>query len=303
MYASIDLGTTRIKDHLGNCYASGISEKIYDMANYVMTIDNKKYTMELWNENANYDINSNKALNRNVKLNFLYALHKITSDEMGIYRDVVVGLPAKQYDNEESVAMYKKLLSFEDPILVDVNGLRRELYVDNVGIVPEDFPAYYTEEVNHKRFNGERVLMIGIGGFNSNQYLIENDEIIKSDSNEMGCLRLFSDIQSIVNSKYNSDIKLEEVYKVLTKGLPYKGEYIDIRPFVKEVIMDYCKKFYNNLKLKFSVDTIPYVIAVGGGSIVLSQYLCEYIPHIELINNAQNVSAKGMQNMLELSCA
>jgi hypothetical protein len=298
MYASIDLGTTRIKDHLGNCYASGISERVYDMANYVMTLEGKKYTMELFHEKAIYDVNSNKALNTNARLNYLYALHKITNGDMGIYKDVVVPLPAKQYENEESVAMYKKLLTLDNSIMVDVNGNTKEIYVDSVGIVPEDFPAYYTEEINTERFGNAKTLLIGIGGFNSNQYLIKNGDIIKSDSDEQGCLQLFSDIASIINSKYNSNISLEEVYSTLTKGLFYKGEYIDILPIAKEPIMEYCKKFYNKLKLKFSVDTVPFVPCVGGGSIFLTEYLREYIPHLELIKNAQNVAAKGMRYML-----
>lgn len=295
MNAAIDLGTTFVKPHNGEIFASGISEKVYDLAKNVMTIGNKSYTMELYN---NYETNSNKSLNKNVKLNYLYALHKITKDNVGIYSDVVVPLPAKQWDNSESVEMYKKLLKIEDIITVDVNGVKKDIYVDNVGIVPEDFYAYYTEEVNNERFNGDKVLLLGIGSWNSNQYLIDNDNIEKSSSNEMGCLKIYIDIVERINAKYNSNIKIEEIYKILTKGLVYRGDIIDIKPLTKDIFMDYCKNFYIDIKNKFSVDTIPYVVCIGGGGIVLSEYLREYIPHLELIRNAQNVAVKGMMYML-----
>ncbi|MDD4778975.1 MAG: hypothetical protein PHT02_00030 [Tissierellia bacterium] len=157
LYAGIDLGTTYSKLHTGEIFASGISEKVYDMANNVMTIDGKKYTMELFSENASYDMNSNKVLNRNIKLNFLYSLHKLATNNMGIYKDVLVNLPAKQWENESSVNMYKKLLQFDNSVLVDVNGELKELYVDSIGVVPEDFPSYFTEEVNNTRFNKKSI--------------------------------------------------------------------------------------------------------------------------------------------------
>lgn len=298
LYASIDIGTTCVKLHNGEKFSSGVSQNVYDMATKVLTLEGKKYMMELYTGKTNYDINSNKALNKNARLNYLYALHKLTKGNMGIFKDVVVPLPAKQYENEESVAMYKDLLTLDNSVFVDVNGETKEIYVDTLGIVPEDFPAYYTEEVNSERFNGKKVLLIGIGGFNSNQYLIHNDDVMLADSDEKGCLGVFSQVASLINSRYNANIEKEEVYEVLRDGLPYKGKYIDVKPTAKEIIMPYCKEMYNNLKIKFAIDTVPNIIAVGGGSIVLSEYLREYIPHLELIKNAQNVAAKGMRYML-----
>jgi hypothetical protein len=303
LYAGIDLGTTNTKLHTGEIFASGINEMVYDMAKNVMTVDGKRYTMELFSENANYDMNSNKALNRNIRLNFLYSLHKLADKDMGIFKDVLVNLPAKQWENESSVNMYKKLLQFDNSILVNVNGEQKELYVDSIGIVPEDFPSYFTEEVNNTRFNRKRVLLVGIGSFNSNQYLIKNDEIEESDSNEMGCLRIFQKVASAINSVHNTNVKKEEVYDIMKDGLFKDGEIIDITSIANEIIYPECEKFAQEMKLRWSINNIPNVIAVGGGSIVLKPYLCKYIPHLELINNAQNVAAKGMKYILELMSA
>lgn len=300
LYAGIDLGTTYSKLHTGEIFASGVSEKVYDMAQNVMSVGSKRYTMELFSENASYDMNSNKALNRNIKLNFLYSLHKLATDDMGIFKDVLVNLPAKQWENESSVNMYKKLLEFDNSVFVDVNGEQKEIYVDTIGVVPEDFPSYFTEEVNNIRFNKRRVLLIGIGSFNSNQYLIKNDEIEESDSNEMGCLRIFQKVASAINSVHNTNVKKESVYDLMQNGLFKDGEIIDIASIANEIIYPECEKFTQEMKLRWDINTIPNVIVVGGGSIVLKPYLCKYIPHLELINNAQNVAAKGMKYMLEL---
>ena len=61
--------------------------------------------------------------------------------------------------------------------------------------------------------------------------------------------------------------------------------------------MNYCQKVYRNLKLKWSIDTIPYVPLVGAGSIALEKYFKEFAPHATLQPNAQMLSAIGMREM------
>ena len=94
---AIDLGTTYTKTHLGHVFASGVSETIHNMANNVMSINNKQYSMEQLNEKSDYDTNSDKSLNSNIRLNYLYGLHKITTDKEGMYTGVVINAPASQW--------------------------------------------------------------------------------------------------------------------------------------------------------------------------------------------------------------
>jgi hypothetical protein len=48
LYGGLDLGTTFSKLHTGEMFPAGISERVYDMAQNVMTVDGKRYTMELF---------------------------------------------------------------------------------------------------------------------------------------------------------------------------------------------------------------------------------------------------------------
>jgi hypothetical protein len=77
-FAGIDLGTTYTKTHTGLVFPSGISETVC-LSNNILEIDGKKYTMELLNDKSEYEINMNKGLNKNTRLNFIYALFKIAN--------------------------------------------------------------------------------------------------------------------------------------------------------------------------------------------------------------------------------
>lgn len=112
-YGAIDLGTTSTKIHTGEIFASGVRDTVYSMANNVMTFNGKKYTMELFNEKVNYDINSDKSLNRNIQLNYYYALHKMTSDEelylTGNYKNYFDWFPIVVFISDKKINYEGKL--------------------------------------------------------------------------------------------------------------------------------------------------------------------------------------------------
>lgn len=293
-YAGIDLGTRFIKTDKGEIFPSGISSDIKNMANHVMTIDGKSYMMELFNENVNYDFNLNKTLNVNAKLNFIYGLYKNTVEDLGIYKGVIVGLPASQC-TDSNVTEFKKILTIDNDIIVDVNGNKKNLLIDEIEIVPEGSTAYYA--IDYEKYNKRKTLILDWGGISINEHLFHNDELVESDTEELGSLKIYKDFASEINSKYGTNVKLEEMDDILNFGLSDNGKIYsvkDIKETIKEIALDYCRKVYKNLKLKWSVNTIPYISMVGGTSIIMTEYLCEYIPHIHLENNAQILSAKGM---------
>jgi hypothetical protein len=292
MYAGIDLGTTYIKTHTGLIFPSGISEDVYNMANNVMTIDGKKYTMELFNENAEYEINVNKTLNKNARLNFLYAMHKISNDSEGVYKGVIVGLPASQWKNDNNVNTFKKILNLSDPIDIEVNGMSKTIFAEEIEIVPEGSTAYYA--IDYKNFNGRKVLILDWGGLTLNSILFQNDEIIDVYTDEFGSLKIYKNISGEINSQIGTNIKLEDMHDVILNGFPIKDKIQLVKEITQEIVMSYCKQVYKNLKLKWDVETIANIIMIGGSSITLGQYLCKYIPQGIIENDAQILAAKGM---------
>lgn len=203
MYGAIDLGTTFIKTHLGDIFPSGISTTIHNMSNNVMIIDNIQYAMEQLNEKSMYDTNTSKFLNSNLRLNYLYALHKISTESTN-YKGIVVNCPASQWKNDDNIKKLKDILNTTEKITINVNGTIKDIAVNEIVVIPEDSAIYYTNEIDHEKFNRRRVLIVGLGSWNMNSILFENDEIIDMDTDEIGCLRIFKDIASHINTNYNS---------------------------------------------------------------------------------------------------
>lgn len=299
LYAGIDLGTRFTKTNNEIIFPSGNSQKISNMANNVMTIHNEKYSMGLFNEKASYDINVNKTLNKNIKLNFLYALYLNSDEDLVMYKTVVVGLPASQC-TEENTNEFKKILTTEDTIDIDVNGVRKTIYVDNIEIVPEGSTAYYA--IDYEKFNKRKVLILDWGGLTLNQHLFYDDELIDSNTDEFGSLKIYQDMAGRINSEFGTNIKLEELHDILINGLQYKGKNIPIRETIKDIALNYCENIYKKLKLKWDVDTIQYIPLVGGTSIIMINYLREYIPHCYLENKPQFLSAIGMGEIARMCC-
>lgn len=295
-FAGIDLGTTFIKDHTGNSYPSGISETVY-LSNNVLEIAGKQYAMELFNQKAEYEINLNKRLNKNTKLNFIYALSKLMREQEETFESVMVSLPCSQWKNENTVAEFKEHLNLKTPILIKVNGIELTLKTEMLDILPEGACAYYTKEMNYERFEGRKVLLTDIGGLTINSILFEKDEIIDAHTDELGVLKLYKLMAEKITSETGYNVQLEDMYSILTTGFYIQGNEVPIKEMIQDIALTYCSNIYKHLKLRWSIDTIPFVPLIGAGSITIEEYLKRFIPHVELMPNAQILSAKGMGEM------
>ncbi|HHX70866.1 MAG TPA: hypothetical protein GX708_22795 [Gallicola sp.] len=290
----IDLGTTFTKTSINLIFPSGISNQIC-MSNNILQVNDKQYAMELFNDKATYDTNINKSLNQNIKLNYIYALGKSTTGFEGYYENVIVGLPPSQWNNENTVEKFKELLQVEDNLQIQINGKPVKLYVECLSIVPEDVPAYYA--INYQQFAKQKVLLLGLGSLTLNQILFQNDEVIDMHTDELGVLKVFKDLAQEITSKTGYNVKMEDIHSILQYGFFIKGKQQDINNIITPIINKHCEIIYRNLKLKWSIDTIPFVLLLGGGGIALHNYICKYIPHIILLENAQTISVMGMGRM------
>jgi hypothetical protein len=296
MFAGIDLGTTYTKTHKGIVFPSGISENICLSSN-VMSIGDKQFACELFNEKADYEININKGLNKNTKLNFIYALHKNTEEAECHFDNVIVALPCSQWKNSNTVEKYKQYLDLSTAIKVSVNGVEKIIQVESIDVVPEDSTAYYTQQMNYPRFDGRDVLLLGWGSLTINQILFRNDEPIDMFTDEYGVLKIYKDMAEKITSETGYNVKMEDMQSIIQYGLSNRGITVDVSDLIRPIAIEHCRKIYRNLKLKWSIDTIPFVPMVGGGAIGMGKYLKEFIPHIEIMPDAQILSAIGMGEM------
>jgi hypothetical protein len=295
-FAGIDLGTTYTKTHTGIIFPSGVSENIYTSSN-VLTFENEKYSVELNNQKAEFDININKGLNKNTRINFLYALYRLADYDKTIFQNVVVGLPCSQWKNEETVTNFKSYLLSKDTIILSVNDLEKRLTIENIDVVPEGSTAYYASEMQSERFEGRKVLILDIGGLTINSILMEDDGYVDCYTDESGILKIYKDMSEKITSETGYDIKYSDMFGILQYGLYIKGQKCDVDSIIRPIALEHCYNIYKNLKLKWSIDTIPFIPCIGAGSITMIKYLKDYIPHAELQEKPQLLAVIGMGEM------
>lgn len=299
MNVAVDLGTTYIKTSTGLIFPSGISENTC-MSSNVMTLGKKQYTMGLSNYKAEYDVNINKGLNKNTRLNFIYALAKMAQYDDMHYNTVITGLPCSMWKSDDTISQFKEYLDIPEPISVNIDGYEKTLSVGNIFVVPEDAPAYYAIDFDNGRFNGQKVLLLGWGSLTLNQILFEEDTIVDLHTDEFGVLKIYKDIAEKITTDTGYNIKFNDVFNILRNGLYISGKYIDVDTIIQPIVMEFCHTVYKNLKLKWSVDTVRYVPMIGAGSIIMEKYLKKLIPQAELQPKPQLIAAIGMGEMAQV---
>jgi hypothetical protein len=292
MFIGVDLGTTYTKIHTGDIFPSGISENICLSSN-VLTLNNKQYTMEQNNFRAEFDININKGLNKNTRINFLYALYK-TADMYTIFDNCICGLPCSQWKNTNTVEKFKEYLTVPEPLTLSVDGLEKTIQTESLEIVPEGSTAYYAQEMDYTRFNGRKVLLLDFGGLTINTILFDQDCFVDCHTDEFGILKVYKDMAEKITTETGYDVKYTDMFDILQYGLNIDGKPIDIEPMIKSIALSHCNNIYKNLKLKWSINTIPFVQCIGAGCITMYKYLLQYVPHAELTPNPQTIAAIGM---------
>jgi hypothetical protein len=294
----LDLGTTYSKDSQGNVYPSGISEIIYPNCSTIV-VDGKKYSME---QITGIDININKGLNKNTRINFLYSLAQLSNYEETFFNNVFVGLPPIAWKNESIVEEFKKyLFPYENyETNVNYNGVDINIQVDNINILPEGSSAYYSKDMNFKRFEGRKVLILDWGGLTVNEILFENDNFIDCHTDEMGILKTYQKMAQRITTEYGKNINYLDMFSILRYGLYLDGEKIDIKSIIEPIALQTCEELKRSLELRWGVSSISFVPCVGASSITMINYLKHYIPQAELTLNPQIIAVKGMIDMVEV---
>lgn len=289
----VDLGTTFTKTSNERVFPSGISENIY-LSNNVMEVEGNRYAMGIQSYKATVDVNINKSLNSNARLNYIYALFKEGIGEQIYYSDVKVSFPCSQWKNNDTVESYKQLLNVDGDIEVCVNGQRKTIFVEGLEVYPEGAMAYYSKEMNNERFNGEKVILLDWGGLTLNQLSFKDNELIDMHTDEFGVLKMYKEIAEKITSETGINVLIEDMDDILKSGLYHKGHLIETEPYIRNIAIPFCGKIYKDLKLRWGIDTIKHMLMIGGGSIAFTKYLQHYTPHAELQENAQLLAVIGL---------
>ena len=117
-------------------------------------------------------------------------------------------------------------------------------------------------------------------------------------TDEIGILKIYKDMAEAISSYTGENIEYTDMFNILQNGLYINGILVDIEPTIKPIALYHSNNIYKNLKLKWSISSIPFVPIVGGGAITMYKYLKTFIPHLEITAKPQLLSVIGMGSLV-----
>jgi plasmid segregation protein ParM len=252
---------------------------------------NKNNTMSLTWDNKSYlvgegammdDLEYDKTNGELHKICTYTALARL-SNFMGVNFNLVVGYPLNIYSkNKEGFAEYLKTEGLIDvKIRYDGNIYEDKLFgVNECLVLPQGAGAVFGE---NKKWEDKIVAILDIGGQTINGCIMNNLNIVRQSifTEKLGVFILENEIKKNLDSAFGVDIQPYEMQEIM-KNKIYKKfgkkveESIEI---IEKTIQNHVKNIQKSMRLnKYNIEGLSNVLLVGGGSIVLKDYLCKVIP-------------------------
>lgn len=225
--------------------------------NDVMEFNGEKYVMEqgdFENELVKHD-----------KENFLpllyYIISKVTDEDR---ISLCIGIPAGQYNSSKDEL--KEFILENNFRNVTVNGLKRQILIEDVLVVPESY-GLKANGVMAECEKGLGILVVDIGGGTTDIAVFEDlngqHNFVGGDSIRHGLLDLYKNTRSILNNKpYKLNVSLAEAKKyfdgdkdLLNKDTSYK----------QAIMLDTIKTIINELRGLYPNISNTNIILTGGG--------------------------------------
>lgn len=266
---------------------------------------NKNNTMGLiWND-ENYivgegatmdDLEYDKTEGELHKICTYTALGKL-SNYMGVNFNLVAGYPLNIYSGEkERFAEYLKTNG-----LVDVRIRERDYYEDKLFgiqeciVLPQGAGAVFSD-VN--RWKDKIVAILDIGGQTVNGCIVDNLNVVRSSmfTEKLGMFILGNELKKKLDSVYGVDIQEYELSNIIFNRKYKKfGQNIqESTEIIEKIIENHVKNIQKVMrKNRYDIEGLSDILLIGGGSLVLKDYLCKIIPQAVMADDPVYANVKG----------
>jgi plasmid segregation protein ParM len=280
----IDIGRNRVKgvSSIGRVdFPSVVGEwqqrNLATGGDYEITVDEKKVfigDLAIRESYCQREMATETKIHQESKILFLAALALLAKD--GEPMNVVTGLPVAQHTTTGK-NKFKKLL--EGTHSVVINGKRKNIIINDIGIVPEAGGAYWHTvlneggEVSNSFIARKKVRIVDVGSRTINFCTIDRREYIDRDSGTLpyGIIELMNADKASRDDIMNISEEAKE-------------------HFARRIAGDLSKKWLNY------VPDNDLVLLTGGGSILLQQYLQQHFMVNNLIDTVY-ANAEGFFKM------
>lgn len=210
-----------------------------------------------------------------------------------------IGLPISQNGikaKSELTALLRKKYYVEFLNTKDIAGKKVELEFTNVQINTEALAGYATLLTKQPSLSKTNIMLYDLGGLTNDVTVIANNQVNNAFSNSYkeGMAVVLDNIKHKLALNYNYRLNSrQQVNELLLKGkeswqITTFGERIDIASEIEFELMQYAQKILQQVQsLWYQVPQVECCYFMGGGSIILKEYLIKSIQTLGMKLNLQ----------------
>lgn len=293
----IDVGYSHTKVYTENgsdIFRSTVKEGIIELnvQSTVITYEGKNLTI---GERGRITVNQDKINDINFEpllmTGILRNVKNIKDDVTEINVKLVTGLPIAWYPKQKDKL---KDFLFDKKITIGYKGLDRNIHIQDCLVFPQSagLPLTHPTEFEGSKTN----LIIDIGGLTVDVTLYEGKRIVKYESYQMGMIKLYARMASVINSEFNIEVDDQDVEKFIEEGsltINEEDQEFDFKKYLQE----HMDTIITMIKRDFKYDIVDKKTFIGGGSLRLKDVLPKNkgIKCDKVLNNAQAFYNVGVQ--------
>lgn len=179
----------------------------------------------------------------------------------------------------------------------DFNSKRFRIMIKSASAYPQGYAAIMPMFPKIREY--PKALIIDIGGYSLDYLQLKNGktDMAVCDSLDMGIITLYNDIKSKINSSEDMLVAESDIDAVLQNKPTVFEERI--KKMIEQKSKDFTEKIINSLRERYIDLKTTHAIFVGGGSLLLSKYICnsDRIVEPDIIKNI-NANAVGYDFLL-----
>lgn len=209
--------------------------------------------------------------------------------------ELAIGLPPGHFGRQ--YREFEKYFARNQVVEFDFKNKRFRIMIKSASAYPQGYAAIMPIFPKIREY--PKALIIDIGGYSLDYLQLKNGKtnMAVCDSLDMGIITLYNDIKSKINSSEDMLVAESDIDAVLQNKPTVFEERI--KKMIEQKSKDFTEKIINSLRERYIDLKTTHAIFVGGGSLLLSKYICnsDRIAEPDIIKNI-NANAVGYDFLL-----
>lgn len=294
----VDNGYAETKNSVGVVFPSTIRPalgfKMLGPNEHEVIIDGEK--LIVGDKNGEQDLDDRKYTSKVSKFCLLTSI-ALATQATDITVDLVVGVPAGEYDDDTEKELQDIIFAYGDPVKITIDETEKTITINSVLVLPQGVGPVYLHE---DKYGQARLLVIDIGGKTTDTVLVDHKSLVKTDSIALGVAHLKSELTSLICKTRKissiSETKINEAIK--THMIDINGIKVDVREEVTQKINEFTAEIKKLVQTNYrDYKTLDYIILMGGGATIFESYLSKVFGNLEMESNSQLTNAKAYEQV------